>query len=134
MVLLLTRDCSSDDEHRDCSQPGWYCFRKSFSMLKACEHATRLLTRLVTSTKTRDFKRDVSFVYIPLCHENLALVTRRSPRTSGPRDYCETTNRADPARAGPIILAHDYTKALSLRCHELNCGHSHSMSQNKHVS
>ena len=83
----LTRDCSSDDEHRDCSQPGWYCSRKSFSVLKACEHATRLLTRLVTSTITRDFKRDVSFVYIPLCHENLALVTRRSPRTSGPRDY-----------------------------------------------
>ena len=66
MALLLTRDCSSDDEHRDCSQPGWYCSRKSFSMPKACEHATRLLTRLVTSTKTRDFKRDVSFVYI-LC-------------------------------------------------------------------
>ena len=47
-------------------------------MLKACEHATRLLTRLVTSIKTRDFKRDMSFVYIPLCHENLALVTKRT--------------------------------------------------------
>ena len=41
----------------------------------------------MTLTKARDFKRDVSFDYIPLCHENLALVTRRSPRTSGPRDY-----------------------------------------------
>ena len=79
MVLLLTRDCSSDDEHRDCGQPGcnWYCSRKSFSMLKACEHATRLLTRLVTSTETRDFKRDVWFVYIPLCHENLAKYSDR---------------------------------------------------------
>ena len=44
-------------------------------------------------------------------------------------------NRADPARAGPIILAHDYTKALSLLCHELNCGHNRSTSQyESHVS
>ena len=43
-------------------------------------------------------------------------------------------NRADPARAGPIILGHDYTKSLSLRCHELKCGHCRSTSQYKLVS
>ena len=87
MVLLLTRDCSSRMMNIAivANQVG-IALGIVFSMLKACEHATRLLTRLVTSTKTRDFKRDVSFVYIPLRHENLALVTRRSPRTSGPRD------------------------------------------------
>ena len=41
---------------------------------------------------------------------------------------------ADPAAAGPIISACDYTKALCLRCHELNCGHGCSTSQYKLVS
>ena len=34
-------------------------------------------------------------------------------------------NRADPARAGQIILHHDYPKTHYLHCQELNCGHIH---------
>ena len=45
---------------------------------KAWYEATRLHSRLVDVIQTRDLKCDVTFDCIPLCHENLSLVTRRS--------------------------------------------------------